>query len=108
MTNSAQRLIAKVLRELGQTQRFTSCGDLRVALRERLNRLGIRYEPHEFDDAFSTVSSNARLVVSAVDRAAHRRVAAENPDARPLNRHEAQRVFADLRTRFPQIAVKPL
>jgi hypothetical protein len=60
--SSATRLIAKVIRDLGALDTFESYADLKDAVRRRLARLRIRYQPADLDDAIALVDSNTQLV----------------------------------------------
>lgn len=101
-TTTGVRLIAKLLRELATARRFWSHADLKDALLRRLARLRIRYQQHEFDDAFSLVASNRPLVAPpSVPRQAPRA-----PQPEPISRAVAAQVYADLCARSGRAPLK--
>src|SRR3954463_9458377 len=93
--SSNTRLIAKLAREVAARQQFASYPDLKDALRRRLSQLHIRYQPPEFDDAGSLVTSNASLW--RTPRPAHMPPKATAP---ALSRAESKRLYDDLRRQF--------
>lgn len=94
------RLLTKVLRDVVTQRRFTSYTDLKDAYLTRVRELRIRYAQADFDDAYSLVGSNRTLVHVAA--AAPRRQ--DPPAPRPISRHEAQ----DLLAQMPGIALKAM
>lgn len=86
------RLLSKVLRQVARSRPFTSYTDLRDAFREQLRTLRIRYAQCEFDDAFSVVGSNLRLV----DLAPAPRRSFVEPESRGFSRSEAAAFMAQL------------
>jgi hypothetical protein len=56
--NGRRRLLAKVLRDVLDADRFATSADLLDAFKYRLARLGIRYEPDDVHAAIRLVESN--------------------------------------------------
>lgn len=94
--NSTKRLIAKLLRDLIRGNRFAEYADLRDALRRRLGRLRIRYRPADFDDAITTVQSNAALVDARGPSASTPQLT----DERPLTSADAAAILSAVRHRL--------
>lgn len=88
------RLLTKVLRQVATSQRFTSYTDVKHAFRQQLGVLRVRYQQHEFDDAFGLVGSNRRLwhEPPAPQRTWH----VEHLDTRGFSKAEAAQFMSEL------------
>lgn len=97
-TTTNTRLLAKVLREVLQADRFESLADLTDVLKTRAARLHLRVTTDEIGGAFHVVGSNVTLV-------SPRRPAvsfSERESAPPLSKAEAARIRAALIERFKE------
>jgi chaperonin GroES len=92
-----QRLISKVVREVARGERFESYADLNDELRRRLNRLRIRYEQRDFDEAIGVVAANTNLITPPT------RMHAVSPEPLPLSRDEAGALLKQLRVSVCQM-----
>jgi hypothetical protein len=91
----AVRMVAKILRELLQQQRFTDLADLTEALKCRCAQLKIRGYSRLVPRACDLVASNRPLVSPAP-----RPRDVVRAESRPLSRREASALWATLSARF--------
>lgn len=95
-SDSETRRIATVIRDVCAGQRFEDFADFKDALRRRLARLRIPYEPAAFDDAITVVASNRGLWGTP----APRKVEEHPPEPVILDRETAARVYRELIERW--------
>ena len=89
-TQTPSRLLAVVIREVLQAERFDSLADLVVALKARCARLRIPWTPDDITAALDLVSSNTELVSK------HPPPPPPPEPPPPIGREEAAGILTDL------------
>lgn len=93
------RLIAKLMRELLQTEVFDTLADLSDATKVRCARLRIRWSTDEVTHAMKVIASN-RVLTGALPPVQRRPTPPPGPTGRPLSRVEATHLYNDLMGRY--------
>lgn len=97
---SKTRLLAKLLRELLDSNHFECLSDLTDALKGRCSKLKIQYRDDDITGAMRVIASNRELADLPVILEKHQARRAALPEGEIIPRSHANQIYAELMARY--------